>query len=98
MRPTAARDPVPEHVRVPHSPGAGPVPDTAPYTTLDRPADPTGDSGWADPGWMDPDWVDPLRADPIRRAVVDRLAIAGRRHPRHRAERSVRAGRPGPHA
>jgi len=46
----------------------------------------------------DPDRVDPLRPDPVRHAVVDRLAVAGRRHSRYRAERSARAGRPGPHA
>ena len=46
----------------------------------------------------DPDLVDPHHPDPIRHAVVDRLAIAGRRHSRHRTERSARAGRPGPHA
>jgi hypothetical protein len=46
----------------------------------------------------DPHHVDPVQPDPIRRAVVDRLAIAGRRHSRHRAERSARAGKPGPHA
>lgn len=62
-------------------------------TTSDRPADPAADSGWADP-----DRVDPMQPDPIRRVIVDRLAIAGRRHSRHRIERSVRAGRPGPHA
>jgi len=46
----------------------------------------------------DPDRADPLRPDPLRHAVVDRLAVAGRRHSRHRAGRSARAGRPGPHA
>lgn len=68
-------------------------PDALLDTTSDRPADPAAESVWAEP-----DRVDPMQPDPIRRAVVDRLAIAGRRHPRHRAERSVRAGRPGPHA
>jgi hypothetical protein len=51
-----------------------------------------------DPGSPDPDHVDPMHPDPIRRAVVDRLAIAGRRHSRYRVERSARVGRPGPHA
>jgi hypothetical protein len=46
----------------------------------------------------DPDRADPLRPDPLRHAVVDRLAVAGRRHSRHRVERSPRAGRPGAHA
>src|SRR5690349_20084042 len=50
------------------------------------------------PAPADADRVDPVQPDPIRRAVVDRLAIAGRRHSRHRAERSARAGKPGPHA
>ncbi len=70
-----------------------PVADALFDSTSDRPAEPAAESGSADP-----DRVDPMQPDPIRRAVVDRLAIAGRRHPRHRAERSVRAGRPGPHA
>ena len=42
--------------------------------------------------------VDPLRQDPIRRVVVHRLAVAGRRHARHRVDRAGRPDRPGPHA
>ena len=95
MRTPDARVPMPEASRTRHSPGIGPLPDAALVTRSDQPADPPTDSGWVD---LDPGWVDPRRPDPIRRVVVDRLAIAGRRHTRHRVERSVRTGRPGPHA
>ena len=46
----------------------------------------------------EPAGVDPQQRDPIRRAVAARLAVAGRRHTRHRTDRAARPERPGPHA
>ena len=45
------------------------------------------------------DETDPRRRDPIRRAIALRLAVAGRRHVRHRNDLAgVPDRRPGPHA
>ena len=48
--------------------------------------------------WTQPNDSDPQRQDPIRRGVATRLALAGRRHVRHRTDPVARWGRPGPHA